>query len=93
MEINREEDLINFMKYKRKGKEYYADGKLEYEGEFLFDKKWDGKGYNKNGNIIYELHNGNGNVKEYSWNKLIFEGEYLDGKKMEKEKNMIMMVN
>ena len=72
--------------YQRKGKEYYADGNLEYEGEFLFDKKWDGKGYNKNGNIIYELHNGNGNVKEYSCHKLIFEGEYLDGKKIGKGK-------
>jgi len=30
---------------------------LEYEGEFLFDRKWDGKGYDLNGNIIYELNN------------------------------------
>ena len=28
-------------------------GKLEYEGVLLFDKKWDGKGYDELGNIIY----------------------------------------
>ena len=36
----------------------------------------------------------NGKVKKYHINgKLQYEGEYLNGKKMEKEKNMIMMVN
>ena len=30
-------------------------GKLEYVGEYLCDKKWNGKGYDENGNIIYEL--------------------------------------
>ena len=60
---------------------------MEYEGEYLFDKKWSGKGYDENGNIIYELINGNGRVKEYDKkNKLIFEGEYLNGKKNGKGK-------
>ena len=37
----------------------------------------------------------NGKGKEYilNTNILIFEGEYLNGKKMEKEKNIIKMVN
>ena len=36
----------------------------------------------------------NGKRREYNWErKLIFEGEYLKGKKMEKEKNMIQMEN
>ena len=36
----------------------------------------------------------NGKGKEYYYNnKLKFEGEYLTGKKMEREKNMIWMVN
>ena len=57
-------------------------GKLEYDGEYICDKKWNGKGYGENGNIIYELINGNGNVKEYNENdELIFEGEYLNGQK------------
>ena len=44
--------------YKKKGKEYLK-GKLEFEGEYLFNKKWNGKGYDENGNILYELINGN----------------------------------
>ena len=67
--------------YKLRGKEYIK-GKLEYEGEYLCDKKWEGKGYDKYGNIIYELINGNGKVKEYNDEGiLIFEGEYLNGEK------------
>ena len=56
---------------------------MEYEGEFLYDKKWNGKGYDENGNIIYELMNGNGKVKEYNsiYGELEFEGEYLNGKR------------
>ena len=55
---------------------------MEYEGEFRYDKKWNGKGYDENGNLIYELINGNGKVKEYySDGKLKFEGEYLNGKR------------
>ena len=59
-----------------KGK-LYVNRYLEYEGEFKNGKKWNGKGYDKNHNLIYELINGNGTVKEYSENYyfLIFEGE------------------
>ena len=47
------------------------------------------KGYDKNGNIIYELNQGNGKIKEFNiQDKLIFEGEYLNGKKMEREQNI-----
>ena len=59
---------------------------MEYEGEFLYEKKWNGKGYDKNGNVIYELINGNGKVKEYFDDKLQFEGEYLNGKRNRKGK-------
>jgi len=44
---------------KKNGKEYYNNGKIKYEGEYLFDKKWNGKLYDNKGNIIYELKNGN----------------------------------
>ena len=40
--------------YKIKGKEY-LHGQLEYEGGYLNSKKWNWKGYDENGNIIYEL--------------------------------------
>jgi len=57
----------------------------------LFNEKWNGKGYDENGNIIYELNNENGKVKEYYYNEILkYEGEYLNRKKMEKEKNIII---
>ena len=60
---------------------------MEYEGEYLYNKKYNGKGFDKNGNIIYELINGNVKVKEYGDNGiLILEGEYLNRKRKEKEK-------
>ena len=60
---------------------------MEYEGEFLYDKKLNGKGYDKNSNKIYELINGNGKIKEYYDNgKLYFEGEYLNGARYGKGK-------
>ena len=72
--------------YKLKGK-YYINEKLEYEGEYLYNKKYNGKAYDENGNIIYELINGNGMVKEFIDNgNLLFEGEYLNGKRNGKGK-------
>ena len=64
-----------------KGKEYYREGKLKFEGLFVNGLKWEGKEYDLDGNIIYELKNGNGKVKEYSGYYLKFEGEYLNGKR------------
>ena len=64
-----------------KGKEFIK-GNIIYEGEYLFNKKWTGKIYDKKRNISYEIKNGNGIIKEYNKEyQLIYEGEYLDGKK------------
>ena len=53
---------------------------LEFEGDYLNGNKWNGKGYDLKGNIIYELNNGNGTVREYdNLGNLIFEGEYKNG--------------
>jgi len=54
-----------------KGKEYYENGKLLFEGEYLNGKKWNGNGYNINGNKEFEIKNGNGNIKEYD----IYDGK------------------
>ena len=64
-----------------KGKEYFIDGKLVFEGEYLNGKKWNGKGFHANGNIIYQIINGNGILKIYNnvGSHLSFEGEYLNG--------------
>ena len=70
-----------------KGKAYNWKSKLEFEGDFSYDEKWDGKGYDKNGNIIYELINGKGRAREYNdFGTLIYDGEYLNGKRHGKGK-------
>ena len=65
-----------------KGKEYYYDtGELEFEGEYFKGRKWTGKGYDELNNIVYELKNGNGLLKEYDdFGCLIFKKEYLNGR-------------
>ena len=70
-----------------KGKEYDINGKVIFEGEYFFNEKWNGIGYDKNGNKIYELINGNGSAKKYYWNGNIqYEGEYQNGKRNGKGK-------
>ena len=60
---------------------------MEYEDEYLYDDKWNGNRYDENGNIIYELINSNRKVKEYdNSGLLLFEGEYLNGKRNGKGK-------
>ena len=71
-----------------KGKEYNERGQIIFKGEYLNDLKWNGYGYAPFNNIIYELKDGKGFVKEYDnhTNALIFEGEYLLGKRHGKGK-------
>ena len=58
-----------------KVKEYFENGKIKFEGEYLNGKR-------------------SGKAKEYNeQSSLISEGEYLNGIEMEKEKNIIKMVN
>ena len=48
----------------------YMNDRLEFKGEFLFDKKFNGKGFDENGKVIYELNKGTGNIKEYDYYKI-----------------------
>ena len=43
-----------------KGMEYYENGKLKFEGEYMNGKRWKGKGFNIDGQIILELNEGKG---------------------------------
>ena len=52
-------------KWDGKGKEFNANGHLIYEGEYKDDNKWNGRGYDRNKNIIYELNDGSGKTREY----------------------------
>ena len=65
--------------YRIRGKTYVEE-KLEFDGEFLFNERWNGIGFDPLGNTVYELQNGNGNIKIYENGNLIFEGDYLKGK-------------
>ena len=47
------------------GKEYFNNGSLKFKGEYLNGKRWNGKGYNKDGIIDFEIKDGNGKGKEY----------------------------
>ena len=70
-----------------KGKEFNYQGKIIFEGEYKLGDRWNGKGYDGQNNIVYELKNGKGKVIEYYFNEIIkFEGEYLNGKKNGKVK-------
>ena len=68
-----------------KYKEYFDDGSLLFEGECLNGKKWNGKGYDLKNNIVYEINNGKGYIKQYGMLNfkecLFFEGDFVNGEK------------
>ena len=57
-----------------------------FKGEYLNGYMYNGQGYDGNNNLVYELKDGCGYVKLYSFAKLLFEGEYLNGRKNGKGK-------
>ena len=72
------EFLYNMLIY---GK-YYVKGRLQFEGEYNNAKPWNGKGYDENGNVVYEIKDGNGRIQEFNLKgDLIYDGEYKNGKK------------
>ena len=52
---------------------------LIFEGEFINDKRWNGRGYDISNNAVYDLENGNGKTIEYENGEVLFEGEYING--------------
>ena len=64
------------------GKDYNLDDSLIFDGEYKNGLKWNGKGYNKSNNLVYELKIGKGYAKEYYFDRLLLEGEYLNGVKV-----------
>ena len=46
-----------------KGKDYYNFGQLKFIGDYLKGKEWNGKGYDINGNYLYELKEGKGFIR------------------------------
>ena len=67
---------------------------MKYEGEYLNGKKWNLKGYIKKGVLEFEIKDGKEYIKEYNlMGNLEFEGEYLNGIRNWKEKNIMIMEN
>ena len=66
-----------------KGKEYYNNNNnSKFIGEYLNDTIFNGTIYNYEGIKEREIKNGKGKIKEYDYNgRLIFKGEYLNGKR------------
>jgi len=55
---------------------------LMFDGVYLNEKRWNGKGYNKDGITEFEIKNGNGKGKEYYKNGVLkLEGEYINGER------------
>ena len=85
-ELIHEGEFLNGLK-NGKGKEYYKNYKLKFEGDYLNGRRWNVKEYDINGNLICELKNGKGYIKEYGmFDQLIYEGNYLYGLKNGKGK-------
>ena len=88
-ELKFEGEFLNDLK-EGMGKQFYSNGKLKFEGEYKKGKKWNGKGYDIDGNIIYEIKEGKGYFKKYELSfktlYLLFEGELKNGEKNGKGK-------
>ena len=91
-------DYSKNLRWNGKGKEYYGDGILIFEGDYLDGLKTGKCVEFKNDKIIfigeYLLGERNGKGKEFSNDILIFEGEFLkgqryNGKGIEKDKNFL----
>ena len=65
-ELIYEGEFLIWKKY-GKGKEYYDNRQLKFEGEYFYGKKWNGIGYvykEDKDNIINEYKNGKGHIIE-----------------------------
>jgi len=68
------------------GKEYY-NNKLLFEGEYKNGRRWNGKSYDNDNNIMHDIKNGSGYFKIYTkFSILVFEGDYINGKRNGKGK-------
>ena len=67
--------------------------RIYYEGEYLYGIKWNGKGYDEEGNVIYEINKGKGINIEFDKYGNLYEGEYSYGKKNGKGKEYFYINN
>ena len=70
----------------KKNQSYDKECFLMFEGEFNNGKIWNGKRYDSEKNLIYELKDGKGNVEEVDDDGITYVGQYLNGEKNGKGK-------
>ena len=51
--------------------EYYENGEIKFEGDYLNGDWWNGRGYNVRGLCVFKLNHGKGMVEEYHENNEI----------------------
>ena len=79
-------DILLFKGHYQKGKkngkgtEFYINKKKKFEGEYLNGRKIKGTGYDKFGNVIYQINNKT-IIEKYINGQNVFEGKYFNGKK------------
>jgi len=72
----------------------FQDLKLMFEGEFLNGIMWNGTIFDNDNNNFTEIKNGKGNIKLFNQDGLlIFEGEYSNGKRNGKGKDIMIIQN
>ena len=60
---------------------------VNFRGQYVKGKRWNGNGYNLKKGVVYRIKDGKGYVKEYDYDdNLIYEGQYLNGEKNGKGK-------
>ena len=73
-----------------KGKEYYKNKKIKFEGEYLKGKRWNGELYNIAGVKEFEIIKGSGNIRDYNiYGVKIYEGDIVNGIKEGFVKNFL----
>ena len=74
-------------KPKEEKKDFYENGQIKFDGVYFRDEKWTGKGYDINGNLEYEIINGNGKrIDRNDKGQILLEAECLNGLKHGKVK-------
>ena len=73
---------------KRNGEGFlYSNNNVIFSGKFINNNIWEGKRFDEYNNILYELKDGIGLIKEYDESgNLEFEGQYSHGQKIGKGK-------
>jgi antitoxin component YwqK of YwqJK toxin-antitoxin module len=74
------EGQYNLMKRHGHGKELYSNGKIQFDGEYLNGRRWNGQTYTFNGIKEFDIINGEGYIREYNIHGIkTYEGDIVNG--------------